>query len=96
MNSLLRAAGIMLILTGLLAVIAANRETPILGRGMVPAGILLLLARSGAKRAWRGFPAIPLIAAGLIAAATAWAFHVHMEEFRSRHSQDGIRGGSRT
>lgn len=88
-HGLLRVGGIMFILTGLLAIIALNRETPILGRGMVPIGILLLVARTGAQRAWRGFPIIPLIIAGLIAAATARAFQLHMKEYRARHSQDG-------
>ncbi|MBI4345320.1 MAG: hypothetical protein HY553_00585 [Elusimicrobia bacterium] len=81
-HELLRVAGILLVLTGLLALIAANRETPILGAGMVPVGTLLLVARAGAKRAWRGFPAIPLVVAALVALVTAWAFHGHMDEFR--------------
>jgi uncharacterized membrane protein HdeD (DUF308 family) len=84
--SFLKIAGVLLLIAGLLAVIAANRETPILGAGMIPAGALLLLAQFGGQRRWKGFPWAPLLVAILIGIMTHLAFKKHMQEYFKRHA----------
>ena len=74
-------AGTLLMIAGLLALSAANKETPVLGAGMLPCGAFLLLAKAGGRRGWRGFPWAPLLAAALIGAMTGVAFQRHMKGF---------------
>ena len=83
--SFLGIVGAMLLILGVLGLIATNRETPILGAGLVPAGVLLLLAKAGGRRGWKGFPWLPLLAAILVGALTAVVFHRHMRARAERH-----------
>ncbi|MBI5883220.1 MAG: hypothetical protein HZB91_08955 [Elusimicrobia bacterium] len=85
LHSLLGVLGGMLIVLGFLGLMAANRETPILGAGMLPAGALLVLARAGSRRGWKGFPWLPLLAAVLVGALTVVVFLRHMRARADRH-----------
>lgn len=67
----LRAVGIFFLIAGIICLSAASRELPVLGAGLIRTGILLLAARFGALRGWKGFPHIPaaLALAALVHAA---------------------------
>ena len=59
----MRATGIFLMGTAVLAAIATFREGPIIGAGLGASGALLWLADFGGGRGWKFFPAVPVIAA---------------------------------
>lgn len=61
----LRPLGIFLTVAGIASLTAASKKLPILGQGLFLAGILLIVAHIGARRGWKGFPAVPLALASL-------------------------------
>ena len=59
----LRAIGILMAMTGLLAGIATFKEGAIVGGGLFSAGLLMWLAGFGSRRGWKYCPVLPLVAA---------------------------------
>ncbi len=68
----LGSLGVVMVIMGLLGMIALNRETPMLGAGLIPAGLMFCLAEFGGDRGWRYFPTAPAIAALPVGVLAIW------------------------